>query len=72
MRTARIKTILTWLALCAAAGVAQGAQGKRTMTPEELSRLTLGTPEQQRKAFPPHKVIGNIYSSAPRSRARFS
>ena len=37
------------------------AQGKRTMTPEELSRLTLGTPEQQRKAFPPHKVIGNVY-----------
>ena len=32
------------------------------MTPEELSRQTLGTPEQQRKAFPPHKVIGNIYS----------
>ena len=62
MRTARIKTILSWLALCAAAGVAQGAQGKRTMTPEELSRQTLGTPEQQRKAFPPHKVIGNIYS----------
>jgi metallo-beta-lactamase class B len=38
------------------------AQGKRGMTPEELSRQTLGTPEQQRKAFPPHKVIGNIYS----------
>jgi metallo-beta-lactamase class B len=38
------------------------AQGKRAMTPEELSRQTLGTPEQQRKAFPPHKVIGNIYS----------
>ena len=62
MRVARIKTILTWFALCAAAGVAQGAQGKRAMTPEELSRLTTGTSEQQRKAFPPHKVIGNIYS----------
>jgi metallo-beta-lactamase class B len=32
------------------------------MTPEELSRQTVGTPEQQRRAFPPHKVIGNIYS----------
>jgi metallo-beta-lactamase class B len=32
------------------------------MTPEELSRQTLGTPEQQRKPFPPHKVIGNVYS----------
>ena len=37
------------------------AQDKRTMTPEELSRLTLGTPEQQRKAFPPFKIIGNVY-----------
>jgi metallo-beta-lactamase class B len=37
------------------------AQGKRDMTPEELSRLTTGTPEQARRAFPPHKVIGNVY-----------
>jgi len=37
------------------------AQSKRTMTPDELSRLTLGTPQQQRTAFPPHKIIGNIY-----------
>jgi metallo-beta-lactamase class B len=62
MRTAPIiRIILSCLlsALCAAPLL---AQGKRTMTPEELSRQTLGTPEQQRKAFPPHKVIGNIYS----------
>jgi metallo-beta-lactamase class B len=38
------------------------AQSKRDMTPEQLSQATLGTNEQQRKAFPPHKVIGNIYS----------
>jgi metallo-beta-lactamase class B len=38
------------------------AQGKRDLTPEQLSRLTLGTPEQQRTAFPPHKIIGNVYS----------
>jgi metallo-beta-lactamase class B len=37
------------------------AQSKRDMSPEELSRLTTGTPEQARRAFPPHKVIGNVY-----------
>jgi metallo-beta-lactamase class B len=37
------------------------AQNKRTMTPDELSRLTTGTPEQARRAFPPHKIVGNVY-----------
>ncbi|HVH25432.1 MAG TPA: MBL fold metallo-hydrolase [Vicinamibacterales bacterium] len=37
------------------------AQGKRDMTPDELSRLTTGTPEQARRPFPPHKVVGNVY-----------
>jgi metallo-beta-lactamase class B len=56
------------VALCA---VPLHAQGKRTMTPEELSRLTLGTPEQQRKAFPPHKIIGNIYYVGTEIQAAF-
>ena len=47
------------------------AQSKRTMTPEELSRLTLGTPEQQRKAFPPHKITGNIYYVGTEIQAAF-
>ena len=47
------------------------AQSKRTMTPEELSRLTLGTPGQQRKAFPPHKIIGNIYYVGTEIQAAF-
>jgi len=60
MRTGRMTIpVLLFSAICAAP---LRAQGKRTMTPEELSRQTLGTPEQQRKAFPPHKVIGNIFS----------
>jgi metallo-beta-lactamase class B len=58
--------------LIAALGAAPlHAQGKRTMTPEELSRLTLGTPEQQRKAFPPHKIIGNIYYVGTEIQAAF-
>jgi metallo-beta-lactamase class B len=56
-------------ALCAA--VPLHAQGKRTMTPDELSRLTLGTPEQQRKAFPPYKIIGNIYYVGTEIQAAF-
>jgi len=31
------------------------------MTPEEISAATLGTNEQQHTAFPPHKIIGNVY-----------
>jgi len=57
------------VALCAA--VPLHAQGKRTMTPDELSRLTLGTPEQQRKAFPPYKIIGNIYYVGTEIQAAF-
>ena len=41
--------------------IALTAQSKRDMTPEELSRLTTGTAEQARRAFPPHRIIGNIY-----------
>jgi metallo-beta-lactamase class B len=56
-------------ALCAAAPL--HAQNKRTMTPDELSRQTLGTPEQQRKAFPPHKIIDNIYYVGTEIQAAF-
>jgi metallo-beta-lactamase class B len=47
------------------------AQSKRTMTPEELSKLTLGTREQQHGAFPPHKIIGNIYYVGTEIQAAF-
>jgi metallo-beta-lactamase class B len=57
MRTNQTAAIFLCSLLCAAAA----AQGKRDMTPEQLSRLTTGTPEQARRAFPPHKIIGNVY-----------
>ena len=47
------------------------AQGKRDLTPEQLSELTLGTPEQQRKPFPPHKIIGNVYSISTEKQGSF-
>src|SRR3954468_6105714 len=67
-------TTLTFVAggLIAALGlVPLHAQNKRTMTAEELSKLTLGTREQQHGAFPPHKIIGNIYYVGTKIQAAF-
>jgi metallo-beta-lactamase class B len=58
MRTSQTIVGLVLTFLCAPPLM---AQSKRDMSPEELSRLTTGTPEQARRAFPPHKVIGNVY-----------
>jgi len=33
--------------------------------------LTLGTPEQQRTPFPPHKIIGNVYSVSTEKQGSF-
>src|SRR5215831_18128282 len=37
------------------------AQSTRVWTAEELFRRNVGTPEQQDKQFPPHKIVGNLY-----------
>ena len=66
-----MRIILACLIVTLAAAPPLHAQSKRTMTPEELSRLTLGTPEQQRKAFPPHKIIGNVYYVGTETQAAF-
>jgi metallo-beta-lactamase class B len=36
------------------------AQGK-TFTPRSILARNMGTPEDQTTAFPPHKIVGNIY-----------
>jgi metallo-beta-lactamase class B len=36
------------------------AQG-RTFTPRSILARNMGTPEDQTTAFPPHKIIGNVY-----------
>ena len=33
----------------------------RTYTPRSILERNMGTPEDQVTAFPPHKIIGNIY-----------
>lgn len=43
----------------------------RTWTLEELFRRNVGTREQQTTAFPPHKVIGNIWYIGTESLASF-
>jgi metallo-beta-lactamase class B len=53
----------------AAAG--QAAALAKTWTLEELFRRNVGTREQQRAAFPPHKVIANIWYVGTESLASF-
>ena len=60
---------LTMIAL-AAAPVAQQSAAK-VWTQEEMFRRNVGTREEQRAQFPPHRIIGNIYYVGTRSLASF-
>jgi len=51
--------------------VALAAAPLAAQTAEELFRRNIGTPDQFNKAFPPHKVIGNIYYVGSESLASF-
>jgi metallo-beta-lactamase class B len=46
------------------------AQGK-TFTPSSILVRNMGTPEDQTTAFPPHKIIGNIYYVGTRTLSSF-
>src|SRR5437660_9042206 len=67
-----------FLFLVAAAAFAQNApdhpsvnaQGK-TFTPRSILARNMGTPEDQSTAFPPHKIIGNIYYVGTRTLTSF-
>jgi len=59
-----------------ALGFVMAAQGQvlaqsKTWTLEDLFRRNVGTQEQQRSAFPPHKVIDNIWYVGTESLASF-
>ena len=56
--------------LASSAAVAQQAASK-VWTQEEMFRRNVGTPEDQRTPFTPHKVAGNIYYVGTRSLASF-
>jgi hypothetical protein len=38
---------------------------------EAMFRRNVGTPEQQRAQFPPHKIVGNLYYVGTQSLASF-
>jgi metallo-beta-lactamase class B len=46
------------------------AQGK-TFTPRSILARNMGAPEDQTTAFPPHKIIGNVYYVGTRSLSSF-
>src|SRR5579864_4391585 len=43
----------------------------RTYTPRSILQRNMGTPEDQTTAFPPHKIIGNIYYVGMRTISSF-
>ena len=47
------------------------AQAPKVWTPQELFTRNIGTREQQDRAFPPHKMIGNIYYVGTETLAAF-
>jgi metallo-beta-lactamase class B len=59
------------LPLCSLAISSLAAQTAKVWTIEELFRRNVGTPEQQNKQFPPHKIIGNLYYVGTESLASF-
>jgi len=69
MRAAKL-ALLTVLAVgfCTALPV---AQAPKVWTPDELFRRNIGTREDQDTAFPPHKIIGNLYYVGTRSLGSF-
>jgi metallo-beta-lactamase class B len=46
------------------------AQGK-TFTPGSILARNMGTPEDQTTAFPPHKIVGNVYYVGTRTLSSF-
>ena len=55
----------------ASSGVTAQAQAGKVWTQEEMFRRNVGTPEDQRTPFTPHKVAGNLYYIGTRSLASF-
>jgi metallo-beta-lactamase class B len=68
MRAAQLAVLTGFLA---GIGTASTAQAPKVWTPEELFRRNIGTREDQDTAFPPHKIVGNLYYVGTRSLASF-
>jgi len=66
-----VKLALLAAALSGAGFAVPVAQAPRVWTPDELFRRNVGTREDQDTAFPPHKIIGNLYYVGTRSLGSF-
>src|SRR3977135_1452906 len=69
MRAAKLALLSALLS--GAGAVMPAAQAPRVWTPDELFRRNIGTRDDQDTAFPPHKIIGNLYYVGTRSLASF-
>lgn len=69
MRTKKLGLLLIFILSGLAAGLM--AQAGKVWTAAELFTRNVGTKEDQDTAFPPHKIIGNIYYVGTRSLATF-
>ena len=63
-------SIAVLVILFSAAAIAQQPPGK-VWTQEDLFRRNVGSPEDQNTAFPPHKIVANIYYVGTNSLASF-
>ncbi|MCU1338996.1 MAG: hypothetical protein JWO19_4577 [Bryobacterales bacterium] len=72
MRTKKLRLfLLTGLVLAASGAAALIAQSGKVWTAAELFQRNVGTKEDQDTAFPPHKIIGNLYYVGTRSLGTF-
>lgn len=68
----RAATLAALTVLFAGAGAALPvAQAPKVWTPDEVFRRNVGTREDQDTAFPPHKIVGNLYYVGTRSLGSF-
>lgn len=67
----RNRSALTALILTACGAAALMAQATRQWTLQELFQRNIGSKEDQDVAFPPHKIIGNVYYVGTRSLGSF-
>src|SRR6185369_2949471 len=63
--------LLTGLMLAGCGAAALMAQAGKVWTAAELFTRNVGTKEDQDTAFPPHKIIGNLYYVGTRSLGSF-
>src|SRR5580700_6611451 len=78
MRTQKEFMRTLFVFLVAAAALAQDAPDHpsvtsmgKTFTPRAILARNMGTPEDQTTAFPPHKVVGNVYYVGTRALSAF-